>query len=300
MVSRETFRHAKELSNLSITPPTRVASANGIFCTPSVMVAPETKPTRELFKIGIGAVTGDANFFLMNDEQRRALGLPTKAFRPALTRARQMTAHVITSAIWQSMREEGERVWLFHPMDDSLKHPAVAKYLRWGKSSGCKLTNHKIAIRSPWFRVPLPEPFDGFMSGMSARGPFIALRQMEGLTATNTLYGVTFLRDAGHEARCALALGLLTSHAREQLSRVQRNYADGLIKYELGDLRELRLILPQKTQGASSAYRRATTALLAQKYSEAQGIADGWFSASRQSKGVRRAATASSRAVRCR
>jgi adenine-specific DNA-methyltransferase len=276
-VSRETFRHAKELSSLRVGGPAREVSTNGSVSMPSMTVALETKPARELFKFGIGAVTGDANFFLMNDEQRRALGLPTHAFRRVLTRASHLSAHVITSATWQSLREQGERVWLFHPGGNALNHPAVAKYLRWGKSSGCKLTNHKVAIRSPWFRVLLPEPFDGFMSGMSGKGPFIAMRQMEGLTATNTLYGVTFLERAGHEARCALALGLLTSHAHEQLARVQRNYADGLIKYELGDLRELRLPVPQVTKGAPSAYQRAIEALLAQRHSEARGIADAWF-----------------------
>jgi hypothetical protein len=277
ILSRETFRHAKELSALRGAGIAKAVSANGGVCKPSVTTAPETKPTQEIFEIAIGAVTGDATYFVMNDEQRRELELPTSAFRRDLTRAKHLSAHVITSATWQSLREQGERVWLFYPDGNALKHPAVTKYLRWGKSSGCKLTNHKVAIRSPWFHVLLPEPFDGFMSGMSSRGPFIAMRQMEGLTATNTLYGVKFLQRTSHESRCALALGLLTSHAHEQLSRVQRNYADALIKYELGDLRELRLIIPPGTRGAPSAYRRATKALLAQRHSEARAIADKWF-----------------------
>ena len=104
---------------------------------------------------------------------------------------------------------------------------------------------------------------------------------MEGLTATNTLYGVTFLQRSCHEVRSAIALGLLTSFAHEQLLRVQRTYADGLIKYELGDLRKLRLVVPQEMRGASSAYRRAVGALLAKRYSDARGIADNWFSLSK-------------------
>ena len=273
---RETFRYAEEL----FVPKAETAqsvNADGAIYSPSVIEAPETKPAHQLLRIGIGAVTGDAKFFLMNDQQRRVLGLPTSVCRPVLTRARHLSAHVITPALWQTLRTQGERVWLFYPVGDALEHPAVAKYLRWGRSGGCKVTNHKVAIRSPWFRVLLPQSFDGFMSGMSA-SPFIALRNMERLTATNTLYGVTFLQGSGHEVRCGLALGLLTSRVQEQLLRVQRNYADGLTKYELGDLRELRLITPQKVRGAASAYRRATIALLAQRHSEARGIADDWFS----------------------
>jgi hypothetical protein len=276
-IRRETFEGAGELPGSLFAGDHENRGETAILYAPSISVPRETKLVRDLVKIGIGAVTGDSDYFLMNDEQRRALRLPTGAFKPALTRARQLTAYVITLAVWQALRDQGERVWLFYPTGNSSRHPAVAKYLRWGKSRGCELTNHKVAIRSPWFRVLLPEPFDGFMSGMSAKGPFIAMRQMNGLTATNTLYGVNFLQCGSQEARCALALGLLTSHAREQLSRVQRNYADGLIKYELGDLRELRLIVPQTTRGASTAYRRATEALLREKASEARRIADDWF-----------------------
>jgi len=98
--------------------------------------------------------------------------------------------------------------------------------------------------------VLLPNPFDGFMSGMSGRGPFIAIRQMKGLTITNTLYGINFLQSRSHETHCAFALAWPTSHAHEQLVKVQRNYADGLIKYELADLRDIRLMMPESARGA--------------------------------------------------
>jgi adenine-specific DNA-methyltransferase len=276
-IRRRIFRTASELPALQMESFAEDDAANDVLRAPTVNMSPETNFAKALFSVGIGAVTGDADYFLMNEERRQTLGLPVIAFRPVLTRAKQLTAHAITRFAWLSLRDGGERVWLFHPTDQSLRHPAVAKYLRWGKSSGCKLTNHKVAIRSPWFRVLLPKPFDGFMSGMSAKGPFIALRKMDGLTATNTLYGVNFLQGTSHEARCALALGLLTSHAHEQLSRIQRNYADGLVKYELGDLRELRLRVPQEVRGASAAYRRATEALLTGNSWETRRIADDWF-----------------------
>jgi len=281
IVTRATFKRADDLAPIS-TLGAQVNSADDVLSAPSITLSPETKYAKDLVRFGIGAVTGDANYFLMNDERRRALGLPASAFRPVLTRARQLTAYAITPAIWRSLREQGERVWLFYPSKSSLKHKAVVKYLRWGRSGGCERSNYKIAARSPWFRVLMPDLFDGFVSGMSAKGPFIAMRQMEGLMATNTLYGVNFLHYDDHEARCALALGLLTSHAHEQLARVRRNYADGLTKYELGDLRELRIIIAQRTSGASIAYRQATEALLEERSSEARGIADDWFQNSRK------------------
>jgi adenine-specific DNA-methyltransferase len=277
LIRRQTFRSTSEISVVRAEGLGESDSGSRDLSAPAVRVMSETKPAKELFRFGIGAVTGDAEYFLMSEEQRRSLGLPVGAFRPALTRARQLTAHLITRVSWEALRDQGERVWLFHPKGNSLKHSSVVRYLRWGKSSGCNLTNYKVSIRSPWFRVLLPNPFDGFMSGMSGRGPFIAIRQMKGLTITNTLYGINFLQSRSHETHCAFALAWLTSHAHEQLVKVQRNYADGLIKYELADLRDIRLMMPESARGAPIAYRRAAEALLKGNDLKAYRIADDWF-----------------------
>jgi hypothetical protein len=234
-------------------------------------------PISSLFSINIGAVTGDANYFLMNEERRRALDLPQSALRPVLSRAKHLIHPRTTVAVWRSLKESGERVWLFDPSPSALDHIAVKRYLRWGRNGGCNLEGYKVLIRSPWYRVRIPIRLDGFLSGMSKVGPWISFRHMDRLTATNTLYGVTFSAGTSQNTRAAFALGLLTSRARDQLLRRRRTYADGLIKFELGDLREVRIPVRSSSRGALQSYSLAVDALQNGQQSTAIEIADRWF-----------------------
>src|SRR5262249_51138247 len=144
----------------------------------------------------------------------------------------------INLSVWSSLRDKGERIWLFDPPLVSMNNPAVKKYIRLGRSGACDI-GHKVQNRSPWYRVPLPYRVHGFMSGMSSNGPWISFRELRRLTATNTLYIVGFPPEWSANARAAVALGLLTSKTREELYYRGRKYADGLTKFELGDLREV-------------------------------------------------------------
>jgi hypothetical protein len=237
-------------------------------------------PIGDLFSINIGAVTGDANYFLMNEERRRALDLPMNSLRPVLSRAKHLACSRITESVWRSLKENGERVWLFDPSPSALDHAAVKRYIRWGRNGGCNLEGYKVLIRSPWYRVRTPARLDGFLSGMSKIGPWISFRYMDRLTATNTLYGITFEKTTSQNARAAFALGLLTSRAQDQFMRRRRTYADGLIKFELGDLREVRIPICSSSRGAIQSYSMAVSALLKGQPFAAAAIADHWFAQS--------------------
>ena len=98
---------------------------------------------------------------------------------------------------------------------------------------------------------------DGFMSGMSGWGPWVVFRQMPRLAATNTLYMVRFLGVVDLDERAAWAMWLLTSEAARLLRRIGRRYADGLVKFEPGDIAELPIGRPTQTVGAYKSYRQA-------------------------------------------
>ena len=98
--------------------------------------------------------------------------------------------------------------------------------------------------RSPWYRTLLPSPIHGFLSGMAEPGPWIALNRMSSLTATNTLYVVTFSENIQDENKFSWAMALLTPTVRKQLERLRRRYPQGLSKYEPGDVMDLRLPVP--------------------------------------------------------
>jgi hypothetical protein len=81
---------------------------------------------------------------------------------------------------------------------------------------------------------------------MCQDGPRLTINEMDGLSATNTLYVVIFnIRDRNDWYRHAIALS--TSAARRQIRKLGRRYADGLIKFEPGTIGAIDL--PQLADG---------------------------------------------------
>jgi hypothetical protein len=281
-VARIEVTSAEQLAKLLATGKDRASAFREIlsphdFPTPSVIKARDSKALGQLLSVGIGGVTGDAKFFLMNEEKRKSLRLPLNSVRPSVSRARHLTSPSLTTATWAKLREADERIWIFDPKPCSLQDEAVQKYIRWGRREGCDIENYKIAIRKPWYKTRLPPKADGFLSGMSKHGPWICFREMPQLTATNTLYVVEFPEGTNSDLRATIALALLTSKAQEGFTKCSRRYADGLIKYELGDLRDVNIPVVRPRHGAKAAYKGAIIALLGGEAIEAHKIADNWF-----------------------
>jgi hypothetical protein len=159
-----------------------------------------------------------------------------------------------------------------------MKHAAVRRYLRLAKAGKCNLDGYKLKRRTPWYRVPLPTNVDGFLSGMSKNLPFLVMRGMRGLTATNTLYVVRFRKGfRTPNARIAVALVLLSSAARHELEKCARSYADGLCKFEPAELRGVRVPVPRIAPGGGAILKLATEHLIAGREPEARALADKWL-----------------------
>lgn len=251
------------------------------FAAPGTVA--KTRRLEEVMTVRLGGVTGDAHFFLLTESERRDLALPLSAVRPALTRARHLVAPMMDVLAWSSQRDSGQRVWLFYPSAAALRDTHVRKYLRLAlEDGGCDRTAFKVSSRSPWHRTPLPPRIDGFMSGMSRRGPFLVLRTMARLTATNTLYVVRFREHTTIKQRAAWGLALLSSPVKRQIEARGRLYADGLTKVEPGDLLSLEVPQPQHTRGAITAYIQATTLVIKEELDAATRIADAWLNSARR------------------
>jgi adenine-specific DNA-methyltransferase len=239
------------------------------------------QPVRRLgdvVSIRLGGVTGDAPYFLLTESERLQRKLPVKSLRPVVSKARHLVAGELTPRSWRSLRAKDERVWLFDPPPSVVGHPAVQAYLSLPPSSGgCRRDRRKIANRSPWYRTPLPKRVDGFLSGMTQLLPWICLRAMPRLTATNTLYSVTFHGSPTKDEKAAWALSLLTSHSRHFLQTVGRVYPEGLVKYEPRDLLDVPALVPATMRGSRVHYLKAVAALLSGEVEKARQMADEWF-----------------------
>ena len=228
----------------------------------------------QVAEIRLGGVTGDASYFLMNEQRRRTLKLPKSALIPVVSKARHLQYPSLSTKEWDKLKSSGQRIWLFNPPVRATKHPKVKRYFELADDAGgCNRNAYKVTIREPWYRTPMPKAPDAFLSGMSQHGPWLSINEMDGLNATNTLYVVTF-RSRSRETWYRWALALLSSTAQRQIRRIGRRYADGLIKYEPGALGKIELPALREDADYRSLYARAVGALLAEDLRMAKDIAD--------------------------
>jgi adenine-specific DNA-methyltransferase len=233
-----------------------------------------TTPLASIAKIRLGGVTGDARYFLMNQGRREELELPDEAFTPIVSKAKHLRSHCINRQGWTDLKAAGERVWLFNPSPELVKSGKTKKYVTLTTDAGgCNKEAYKVSIRTPWYCTPLPQTADAFLSGMSQSGPWLCINEMRKLNATNTLYVVIF-GDRTREHWYMWALALMSSIAQKQIRRIGRRYADGLVKYEPGQLGEIQLPKLNEDADFRSLYQRAIQAFLAGDSRTAKDIAD--------------------------
>jgi adenine-specific DNA-methyltransferase len=230
-------------------------------------------PLKSIAKVRLGGVTGDASFFLMDEETRRELRLPTSAFTPVISKARHLRFPYIEREQWNEMKNADERVWLFNPTPFLVRKESRVKNYLYPREGGCNRAAHKVASRKPWYRTLLLTRADAFMSGMSQYGPWLCVNEFPELRATNTLYVLSFVEQY-REERYMWALALLTSIAQRQIRGIGRHYADGLVKYEPGSLGEVELPRLQPNANYRLLYQQAVTSLLDSDLTTAKDIAD--------------------------
>jgi hypothetical protein len=234
---------------------------------------------REVLTIRLGGVTGDSRFFLLTEQLRLDKEIRSQDVTPVLSRARHIRTPVITREGWKQLRDKNERIWLLRPSPEAATHNAgVRRYLDLpADDGGCHRQRQKVRKREPWYVTPLPEPADGFMSGMAQHAPWVCLSDWPGLNATNTLYVVSFRDSLTAEERASWCMSFLSSFTRAAARGVARLYADGLSKLEPGDISRLPLIRPEKANGAKETYEEVVRLLLSGRGEEAEAAADRWL-----------------------
>jgi adenine-specific DNA-methyltransferase len=258
-------------------PSVRVAKSHEIVCRR----APNFRRLGELIDIPIGAVCGDARYFLLTETERRERKLPVSACVPVLSRSGHVRSGLISRRVWERLLERGERVWLFRPDKRHRHHKNVQRYLRLPmEMGGCDRARFKVRSRETWYQTKLPPKVEGFITGMSSVGPWISLSCMLGLNATNTLYVVRFKDATTLAERAAIGLSLVSSSARQALARVGRRYPDGLLKFEPGDLKDIPVPVVTRLQGVTKRYQLVVRHLIDGNVSKAEELEDQWLEAS--------------------
>ena len=178
----------------------------------------------------LGTVTGSNGYFALTERTREHYGLTEEQLvRISPPGTKHLRGLSFTRGDWKSMRDDGERVWLFRPdaADDS---QAVADYVAHGESENVHLA-YKCGIRKPWWRPPAVVPPDLFFTYMSHRYPRL-VANTAGVSYLNSMHGVRLRTDAPDEARQALPLLTFNSVSMLGAEVFGRSYGGGILKME--------------------------------------------------------------------
>jgi adenine-specific DNA-methyltransferase len=197
----------------------------------------------------LGAVTGANKFFLLNESEAVNAGLDTRDLTPILPPG---SAHLkgleLSKVAWNCLRKDGDKVFLFFPSSMSLSK-AASRYVALGEVD--KFDNgYKCRVRKPWWKVPLVEKPDLFISYMTQDGVRL-IANTANLEVTNSHYGLQFTRGRktiGGKLLPTAALNSLTLLGSEMEGR---SYGGGLLKIEPREVE--RLPLPSLSLVAQAA-----------------------------------------------
>lgn len=242
-------RHTCEsLEDFSVRPPQRADR-----CPASSRKKSDRIAIGDLAKIQIGAVTGDASYFLLSETKRKDLRLPRSACVPVLSRSKHVGEPILSKSKFDRLLKADERVWLFRPKQSQINHPRIHDYLVNG---GCNRDAWKIRNRAPWYETPLPDQADAFVSGMGSGGLVLTLNRMPRLFATNTLFQIKMFESDNDLGALRLAIALLCESSRRQCERLRRHYAGGLRKLEPSDIARVQVPWPVR-KPTVTGYRSA-------------------------------------------
>lgn len=222
---------------------------------------PEGRPLGELFQIKRGIATGGNKFFVLEDAQVAALGLPREHLTPILPPPRRLAVDRVLAGPDGAPDLPG-RSWLLSCSRPEAEvrgaHPALWRYLMSGVpavSSG-----YLCSRRTPWYtqETRAPAPLLCTYMGRDSRGrPFRFILNESNAIAANVyllLYPRAPLQAAMHTDPGLLERiwRFLNALPVEALVREGRVYGGGLFKLEPGELAAVHLPATVWQDGAGS------------------------------------------------
>ncbi|WP_267419514.1 MULTISPECIES: HsdM family class I SAM-dependent methyltransferase [unclassified Curtobacterium] len=196
----------------------------------------------------LGMVTGNNKYFALSPERVRELGLiGSDLVRLSPPGSKHLRGLELTKDRLRNLGEEGAATWLFRPA--GTPSPAGQAYIDAGHRAGVD-TAYKCRVRSPWWRVPVIQPADLFLTYMNADTPRITTNKA-GAHHLNSVHGIYLqphVRDIGLELLPVASLNSLTLLGAEMVGRA---YGGGMLKLEPREADELPV--PSPTLVASAA-----------------------------------------------
>jgi len=220
--------------------------------TGSDVVTTELLRIGQLFSVQRGIATGANEFFVLERSEASKLGIPQRALRPVLPKARTLASDIVEAEDdgYPSLRPQLVVIDCDMPMDQVRKrYPRFHRYLKSASAAGI-LRRRLVRSRTPWYKQEKREPppfLCTYMGrGREGRPPLRFIWNKSEAIATNT-YLMLYPRPplaralADRPELAADLFDLLREAASHSVTQRSRVHAEGLRKIEPGELMEVHL-----------------------------------------------------------
>ena len=177
----------------------------------------------------LGAVTGNNKFFSLTVAEAAENGLcESDVIRISPPGTRHLRGLTFTKSVWKQLAKDGTQCLLLYPKDEPSK--AASKYITEAEQTGVAKT-YKCRVRKPWWRVPLVETPDLFLTYMNHDRPRLVSNAAK-VQILNSIYGVRLAPRRKQLGREVLPVACLNSITLLGAEIVGRAYGGGLLKME--------------------------------------------------------------------
>ena len=177
----------------------------------------------------LGAVTGDNGFFSLTVPEANARGMSrADVVRISPPGTRHLRGLTFTNAAWNELAAGGARCLLLHPK--GTPSDAAKTYIHEAEAAGVCNT-YKCRTRKPWWRVPLVDTPDLFLTYMNHDRPRLVANPGR-VQILNSVYGVALAAGRKRLGHDVLPLACLNSVTLLGSEIVGRAYGGGLLKME--------------------------------------------------------------------
>ena len=205
---------------------------------------PRISDATDLFEVNVGLVSGENDFFVMNQATVEEFNLQQSVI-PIISRSEQLKGVQLTNEDYNNLIELGKKVFFFAPGNeefDALTDEQKA-YIQWGEGKGFN-KNYKCRIRPRWYHVSQTWCADAFLIRQAHLYPRMILNEEKALV-TDTLHKVRFLEDIDGKQVAAAFLNTYTLALSETLGR---SYGGGVLTFEPGEMRKIRIPMQMADQ----------------------------------------------------
>lgn len=208
---------------------TNALVAEEAFATYQNLIDDRFELLRDWGRPYLGAVTGNNRYFSMSRADAASHGLTdADVVRISPPGARHLRGLTFSDAAWKQLANEGARCLLLYPSEDP--SDAALRYIEAGAKAGVS-NAYKCRVRSPWWRVPLVEAPDLFLTYMNHDRPRLVTNAAR-VHILNSVYGVRLVdgrRKVGSDLLPIASLNSITLLGTEVVGRA---YGGGLLKME--------------------------------------------------------------------